>query len=324
MRGADGDAMLTLGEVHTGLLQHSSSLTADRSTHALSLLLGERVRRSERPIAYAVSPGTSTGVDCALATRSGTHTRAIGTAVSRACLVGGHILQGSTYVQVVRSEANRRLPWSHYLSRLGSVETIGRADPDDLVRGFVAPEPPAGTLDLGAMSGRVMDTAQIRANPDRNPPFKVWRTRLRWAARPASPGNTGPLVRFSIEEGNVRTVTVVADTNSPTDALELCEDLALHDWLLSALLIIIERSRIGALPRGEVVRRLAPAFDYLLHLWMPAVRIDQSLLGIWESIERRPGLTRQWLTNVDRIRDQVAVSTVELYDALAKLRFRSV
>ena len=315
--------MLTLGEVHTGLLQHSCSLTPDRSAHALALLLGERVRRCERPIAYAVSPATLTGVDCAFATGSGTRTRAVGTAISRACLVGGHILQGSSYVRVVRGEANRRLPWSYYLSRLGSVETIGRADADDLVRGFVVAQPPVGTLDLGAMSGRVMDTAQIRASPDRKPPFKMWRTRLRWAAVPAATESAEPVVRFRIEEGNVRTVTVTAATGSPTDVVELCEDLALHDWLLTTLLLIIERSRIGALPRGEVVRRLAPAFDHLLHLWMPAARIDHSLLGVWESIERRPGFTRQWIANVDRIRDQVAVST-GLYGTVPDVRSRSV
>lgn len=316
--------MLTLGEVHTGLLQHSSSLPPDRSAHALTLLLGERVRRSERPIDHVVSPDTVTGMDCSLATRSGARTRAVGTAVSRACLTGGHVLQGSTYTRVVRGEANRRLPWSHYLSRLGSLETIGRTEPDDVVAGFVTAQPQVGTLDLGAMSGRVMDSAQVRANPDRRPPFKMWRTKLRWAALPAARAGAGPRVRFTVEEGNVRTVTVVADPDSASHAVELCEDLALHDWLLTTLLLIIERSRIGALPRSQVVHRLAPAIDHLLHLWMPAAHVDRSLLGAWESIERRPGFSRQWRVNVDRIRDQVAVSTVALYSAVAELDARSV
>src|SRR5207244_8635773 len=99
----------------------------------------------------------------------------------------------------------------------------------------------------------------------------------------------------------------------------LCEDLALHDWLLTAILQILDRSRIGALPRGEVVRRLAPAVDHLLHLWMPAARVDRSLLGVWESIERRPGFSRQWRASVDRVRDQVAVSTPALYNAFAEM-----
>jgi hypothetical protein len=328
--------MLTLGEVHTGLLQHSSSLPPDRAAHAVSLLLGERVRQSERPIAYALSPEVLTGVDCALASLSGARTRAVGTTMSRACLTGGHILQGSTYVRVVRSDANRRLPWSYYLSRPGFVEVIGRTDlrradrdgqmVDDLARGFVIPEPPIGTLDLGAISGRVMDSVQFRAGPDRAPPFKMWRTRLRWAAVPTeeSSESAEPRVRFTIEEGNVRTLTVMANVDSPTHVVELCEDLALHDWLLTSLLLILERSQIGALRRSEVVHRLAPAVDHLLHLWMPAVRINQSLLGVWESIERWPGFTRQWRSSVDRVRDQVSVSTLALYNAITELSAGSV
>jgi hypothetical protein len=310
--------MFTLGEVRTGLLQHSSALPPDRAAHAVSLLLGEPVRQSERPIAYAVSPEVLTGVDCTLAGRSGARTRAIGTTTSHACITGGHILQASTHVRVVRSDANRRLPWSHYLSRPGSVEAIGRADADDLVRGFMVPEPPADTLDLDAISGRVLDSVQFRAGPDRAPPFKMRRTRLRWAAV-LTAECAEPRVRFTIEDDNVRTLTVMADVDSPRHVVELCEDLALHDWLLAALLLILERSRIGDLPRGEVVRRLAPAVDHLLHLWMPAVRVDQSLLGVWESLERRPGFTRQWRANVDRVRDQVAVSTLALYNAVTEL-----
>jgi hypothetical protein len=314
--------MLTLGEVHTGLLQHSSSLPSDRSAHALALLPGEQVRRSERPIAYAVSPDTLTGVDCSLPSRSGGRTRGIGTAISRACLTGGHILQGSTFVDVVRSGVNRRLPWSHYLAKPGSVETIGRADPDDLASGFVTAEPAAGTLDLGSMSGRVMDSAQFRAGSDRKPPFKMWRTKLRWTALPARADGAEPRVHFTIEQDNVRTVKVVASVRSVNQVAELCEDLALHDWLLTSLLLIIERSLIGAVPRTEVVRRLGPAIDYLLHLWMPAARVDRSLAGVWESIDRRPGFTRQWLSSVDRVRDQVAMSTLALYSAMAEVRAR--
>ncbi|GAB3965390.1 hypothetical protein [Plantactinospora veratri] len=70
--------MLTLGEVHTGLLQNSSSLSLENTAQLLDLLVGQRVRRSERPIAYAVSPDQLTGVDCRLPTRSGSRTRGWG------------------------------------------------------------------------------------------------------------------------------------------------------------------------------------------------------------------------------------------------------
>jgi len=315
--------MLTFGEVHTGLLQHSSSLSTERGTHALALLPGERVRRSERPIAYTVSPDTLTGVDCALATGSGARTRAVGTAVSHACLTGGHILQGSTSIRILRSVGGRRLPWSHYLARPGVVETIGRADPDDLVRGFLVPEPAVGTLDIGAMSGRVMDSAQLRARPDRKPPFRMRRTRLRWAAVVTGADDAPPRVRFTIEDGNVRTVAVTTGAAAAAHVPGLCEDLALHDWLLTAILEILERSRIGALPRGEVVRRLAPVLDHLVHLWMPAARVHPSLRDVWTSIDRRPGFSRQWDASVHRVRDQVAVNAAVAYHTVAEMNVRS-
>jgi hypothetical protein len=101
-------------------------------------------------------------------------------------------------------------------------------------------------------------------------------------------------------------------------ALELCEDLALHDWLLTALLELIERSRIGASPRPQVVDRLRPAIDYLLHLWMPAARLNESMLPLWKSLERQPGFTKQWEASVSRIRDQVALSTIVQLGAVAE------
>jgi hypothetical protein len=60
-----------------------------------------------------------------------------------------------------------------------------------------------------------------------------------------------------------------------------------------------------------VIGRLAPAVDYLLHLWMPAARVDAALAPFWHGIEQRPGLTRQWQTNVDRVRDQLALAVIE-------------
>jgi hypothetical protein len=53
-------------------------------------------------------------------------------------------------------------------------------------------------------------------------------------------------------------------------AVELCEDLALHDWLLTALLQLIEHSRHARNARPQLINRLQPAIDHLLHLWMPA------------------------------------------------------
>ncbi len=302
--------MLTLGEVHTGLLQNHASVTQRVATQILDLLIGEQVRRFERPIVHAVSPDLLTGVDCRLATSSGARVRGIGTAVSRAAITGGHVLQGSAYTQVVKSDADRRLPWSHYLSRPGVVETLGKTDPADIAGGFLTAKQALESLDLGAISGRVMDLVQRSSGLDRTPPFRMARTRLRWviavdAAQPAA-----SRARFTIDNDTVRTLRFTVVENDLLAAIELCEDLALHDWLLTALLELIERSQIGARSRPQVVDRLRTAIDYLLHLWMPTARLKESLLPLWGSLERQPGFTKQWEASVNRIRDQVALSTI--------------
>src|SRR5579859_7659553 len=75
--------MLTLGEVHTGLLQHATALPQAQVSRMLNLREGETVLRSQRPTAYAVSPDLLTGVDCELPSNSGRHVRGAGTVVSR-------------------------------------------------------------------------------------------------------------------------------------------------------------------------------------------------------------------------------------------------
>jgi hypothetical protein len=308
--------MLMLGEVHTGLLQNHASVTQRIAAQVLDFMLGERVHRSERPIMHAVSPDLLTGVDCRLATSSGARVRGIGTALSRAAITGGHVLQGATYAQVVKSDADRRLPWSHYLSKPGIIETLGKTDRADLAGGFLTAKQAPINLDLGAISDRVMDMVQRSSELDRSPPFKMVRTRLRWVVLADAAQAATNRASFTIDSATVRTLRLTIVENDIPAAVELCEDLALHDWLLTALLEMIERSRIGASPRAQVVDRLRPAIDYLLHLWMPAARLKESLLPLWESLEWQPGFTKQWAASVSRIRDQVALSTIELLGAV--------
>lgn len=306
--------MLTLGEVHTGLLQNSSSLSLEHTAQLLDFLVGQRVRRSERPIAYAVSPDQLTGVDCRLPTGSGRSTRGVGTVVSHATVTGGHVLQGSTYSRIDRGTANRRLVWSHYLSRPGWVETIGKVDHRDVVRGFLDDSHQPQTLDLGAVSSRVMDAVQKSPRLDRQPPFRTKRTRMRWAVLP-SEGAGETRVAFGIKSDTLRTLELTTPVDDVHALVELCEDLALHDWLLTTLLTLMEFSLTGPGSRTHKIDRLRPAIDALLHLWMPAARLDDSVLPVWQALEHRPGFTRQWQTLVTRIRDQVTLSTISLLEA---------
>lgn len=146
--------MLTFGEVQTGFLLSSRPVVQSLSTQILSLVPGERVRRSERPTAYAVSPNVVTGVDCRLATSSGARARGIGTVSSRAAIIGGHVLQGSSHARLVPAASGRRLPWSYYLARTGVVELHGGAPSTDLAGVFLAATARESTLDLAAISAR--------------------------------------------------------------------------------------------------------------------------------------------------------------------------
>ncbi|HET6213568.1 MAG TPA: SCO2521 family protein [Micromonosporaceae bacterium] len=313
-----------MGEVHTGLLQHSAAVSADFALRLLTPVPGVRARRVDRPIAYAVSPDTVTGVDCELPS-AGAKVRGVGSIVSRVAITGGHVVQGSAFVRVRRGVAGRRLPWSHYMAAPGIVETMAKVDSDQLAAGFLAPAKPLDVLDIGAIGARAMDMVQSSPMLDHNILLKSSRTRLRWAietlgagAEPAgavtgSSPQAPPLsVTFTVRGDGIRTVLLRAGQIDPSAVAALCEDLALHDWLLTTLLAHVGQARIGTAPRSAVVKRLQPTIDYLLHLWMPAARVDAALADLWLCLDRQPGLTRQWQATVDRVRDQLALATVEV------------
>jgi hypothetical protein len=309
----DEEPMLVMGEVHTGLLQHSAALSTAACEHLLTLRRGERIQSVQRPIAHVSSPSVLTGIDCQLAPSYGAAPRAVGSVAVRRMITGGHILQSSAVGELIRSSAGRRLPWGHYLAHPGRIELIGKADAMALAMGFLAERHPSSTLDLTAVSARSMDAVQAAQALDRVPPFRTARTRLRWTAIvTAEPDGA---VRFTLDNGRSRTVLVACHRDQLSGLAEFCADLALHDWLLTTLLTLVERSRIGAQARSAVVRRLAPAFDHLLHLWMPDARTNPATTVLWEGLERRSGLSRQWHATVSRIRDQLALSTISLLAA---------
>ncbi|WP_433500456.1 SCO2521 family protein [Sphaerimonospora sp. CA-214678] len=308
-----------MGEVHTGLLQNSGEVTASACDRLLGLLAGQTVRVSRRPIVHAMSPDRLTGVDCHLPSASRSRVRGVGTVLTRCSITGGRVVQGSSYVRIVRATVDRRLPWSHYLARPGVVEVLGKAKAHDLADGFTdeadghdgmparRDSPGSPLLDLGAISGRFVDLVQSSPLLDRRAPFKIPRTRLRWVAESGEQG-----IRFTLRNDRSRTLRLVHGGGFTPSVADLCEDLALHDWLLTTLLVIVERALTGGAPRSEAVARLTPAVDHLLHLWMPAARVDQAFAPLWESLERHPGFTRQWRSLVNRVRDQISMDILTL------------
>jgi hypothetical protein len=325
---------LLLGEIRTGLVQNSFDLPGPLAAEVLDLRSGGRVRTATRPISYALSPELPYGVHCPLATISGAGVNGIGTALTRASITGGRVLQVSTRALLSRTNIDYRLPWSHYVARLGVIEVSGKRDPDDLADGFLQSRSRT-TLDLGAISGRVLDTVQRSRYLDRSAPFVARRTQFRFVAHLAAneplgygdepPGRSAPgpaksqvgagdHVELVIDDDFRRTFRIRTATRNLVGIVNLCEDLALHDWLLTTVLDAVD-GRGGPSAGGDWVLQLRPIIDHILHLWIPGGRVEDELLTAWDALERRPGFSRQWEGLVTRIRDQMALSMLSMTGA---------
>jgi hypothetical protein len=306
------ECIAIMGEVHTELLHHSSAISSDSTERLLRFAEGEPVLRSQRPIRHAVSPELLTGVDCRIPTSSGAAVRAVGTVAAQASITGGRLVQASAHFTLRRAATSQRQPWSHYLSRRGVVETIGRADTRHLIQGFLAGPAREGELNLGAICSQAMKRVQSHASLDHRAAVKATPGRLRWVVTQSNAGP--PAVALSIGADHVRRLRLSCFDASIGAHIDLCGELALHDWLLAVLATTVERD-LDIRRTPDVLRGLRPAIDHLLHLWLPGARTDPRLQDVWEAVERHPGMSRQWRVNVDRVRDQLALRTLERLSA---------
>lgn len=307
--------MITIGEVHTNLLQHSTALAQEQSSEVLSLVEGEAVLTSRRPSLYAVSPDVRTGVDCWLPSAKRRQLRGVGAVVTRAIITGGRIVQASSVIQVVAGE--RRQPWSHYLANPGVLETVGKLNSADLTAGFLHGND-ADVLNLEAITGRVLDGVQMSDLLDRRPPLRAARTRLRWTAQVGRLPDREVSAVVTVDSPTLRTVELVlAPQDVPAAVAGLCEDLALHDWLLTMLSSLVEAAVTRSPSGQEHVERLRPVLEHLLHLWLPGARVNPRLRPIWDRLEQVPGFSRQWHSSVNWIRDQISVGNMALLRELA-------
>ncbi|HWS38444.1 MAG TPA: SCO2521 family protein [Actinoplanes sp.] len=309
--------MLVVGEVHTGLLRGRDPMSAREAATLVDLVAGEPVLRRDRPRSYVRSPERPVGVDCSLGTPApARQVRGIGTVLQRAAITGGHVVQGTAWTTVTPATGTGgRRPWSHYLARLGVIEAVGRVQAAELTDAFTTPQRATDALDLGEIAGRASDLVQssVPAGGRARDRLRLPRTRLRFVAEPSD--SAGP-PRFTVHDEQLRIMRVTLPGDAePRLLLAFAEDLALHDWLLTSVIGIVERAAIGALPRDESLGRLRPAVDYLLHLWLPAGRGGELAGYLWETLERRAAFSRQWALLRDRIRDQFAVGAVAALSA---------
>ena len=303
---------LTIGTVRTGLLRHSSAVSQELATRLLRLVPSEHVARSERPRPYAVSPELLTGVDCPLPSRNGSRVRGVGTLASRATITGGRVLQSCAYTTIRRAERSYRLPWSHYLARPGVVEAIGKANFPDMADGFTADDRGFRGIETTVIADRSMDLVQSSRMLDGKRPFAAPRTTLHWAFETAPSGREAESGRraFVIVNDELRTLRLAANAAPLETVLDFCEDLALHDWLLSTLLTLIDRAGFGQDDWTRTTDRIRPTVDHLLHLWWPGARIPEGFMPFWDSLDKRLGFRKQWEMSVNRIRDQLALGTL--------------
>lgn len=316
--------MLIVGEIHTALLPHSRPLTPEEARASLALAVGETVVQWARPVPHTASPTLLHGVDCRLPLGpkpDNQHSdegkelgsvRAVGTVNSRAVLTGGHLLQGSAWTAIAPPRHPRRMPWSYYLAHPGSMETIGNFEAERLAKGFLVAEnrrDRAELLDVAAIARHSIHDVLSRPVFDQRPPIKTGSTRLRWAAI-ADPGK-GKAVAFRLVGTDRRRMSMVTGLVDPEHVAAAAEDLAIHDWLLSAVAARIALAKIGEDPR-HTLRTLRPVVDHLLHLWSAGARTSRDLEFMWDSLERRPGLTRQWTTMTERVRSQIDYGAADL------------
>jgi hypothetical protein len=299
---------LTIGEVNTGLLMTSTAVSADAAVELLAIVPGGQVRTRQRPIRYELSPEVLTGVDCSAPIAEHRTVRVVGTSATQLSLTDGRIIQAGTHATFRAEDAGRRRPWAHYLAQPGVLEVLGKASEESLATGFLRGSATATALDLAAVNVRVLAAVQRSDHLDRNPPFRSRRTRLRWSAEFS---DSEQEIVFTLAADGLRTVRLRAAEQNPQMLADFCADLALHDWLLSTLLDIVDRAVARNHPAGELISLLRPGIDHLVHAWMPAARMSRALDRIWQELDLRSGFSLQWQKTVERIRDQLSVGLME-------------
>jgi hypothetical protein len=299
---------LTIGEVHTGLLLTSTAVSDDTAVELLAIAPGRSVRTRQRPIRYAWSPEVLTGVDCRAPLGERREVRVVGTPATQLSLTDGRIIQARTHASFRLDPAGRRHPWAHYLAQPGVLEVLSKVPETSLAAGFLQGQPTIADLDLSAVNTRFFWAVQRGEELDHNPPFRTRMTRLRWSAECSELEQE---IVFTLREDGLRTVRLRAAESDPHALADFCADLALHDWLLSTLLDIVDRALARSRPTPELISMLRPGIDHLVHAWMPAAHVSKTMDRIWQELDLRAGLSLQWQTTVQRIRDQLSAGVIE-------------
>ncbi|MEU7139679.1 SCO2521 family protein [Nocardia sp. NPDC046473] len=309
---SDEPPLVVLGEIHTCLLPSQHALDTAASIELLrAVQRGLTVTSRERPMPLVISPNRFEGVDCVLIPKSGKHVHVIGTVASRTVVIGGRVLQGSSQTRVMRSP--ERQPWSYYLSRPGTVDAVrnlGSAPAGRLVDGHLRLQHD-DKLDLTSISQRMSTFARVDPRLDQKMPFRAGATRLRWAVEVGAESNQLPRFAFHLADKTLRTVRLTLAAPDIAVAQRFCEDLAIHDWLLTTIDQVADRAGRNDQETDALLDQLVPLLDQLVPLWMPGAHTAPQLRQLWADLEMDPGFTRQWTARVGQLRDRVTTATLE-------------
>ncbi|MEU8894846.1 SCO2521 family protein [Nocardia sp. NPDC048505] len=315
--------LIEFGEVVTALLPNSTVMHRDSLNELLGLMSDLGIAWRERPIPLATSPDITEGVDCLLVTPRRSEMRAIGTVALRAVVYGGRVLQSSAQTRVVRAESDKRRPWEHYLDHHGVLEVVSKVTPttsDELVAGFLSNDSMPDSLNLKAICDRLLGRIRMNKQLDQRVPLRTRPTRMRWAARIGRPGQ--PRLVFKLGADRVRTVLISVRNEAELDQVpRFCEDLGVHDWLLTLGSAALADTDIAAPDQQQHIDVLAPTLTQLAHLWMPGAHTPTDLLDLWSSLQERPGFTREWHAIVDQLRDRLSLA---VFESLRENMIRSV
>ncbi|MGX1771673.1 SCO2521 family protein [Nocardia brasiliensis] len=303
--------LAVLGEIHTCLLPSRNALDTTAGVELLSAVQpGIAVTARARPMPLVVSPNRFEGVDCDLIPMSGKHIHVIGTVASRTVVIGGRVLQGSSHTRVMR--AQDRQPWSYYLSRPGTVDAVSAlgARPAGRIADGHLHTQDAEQLDLTSVSQRMSTFTRVDPRLDQKVPFRAGSTRLRWSVEVSPEPDFLPHFAFHLAGDTLRTVRLTLGPQDAAVAQRFCEDLAIHDWLLTTIGQVADRGARADHETEMVLEQLVPVLEQLVPLWMPGAHTVPQLRRLWEGLEADPGFTRQWTARVGQLRDRMTTATL--------------
>ncbi|QIS06960.1 hypothetical protein F5X71_35755 [Nocardia brasiliensis] len=308
---SDGPPLVVLGEIHTCLLPSRTVLDTTAGIELLSAVRrGIAVTARARPMPLVVSPNRFEGVDCDLIPVSGRHIHVIGTVASRTVVTGGRVLQGSSHTMVTR--ARDRQPWSYYLSRPGTVDAVSAlgAEPAARIADGHLHSRGADQLDLTSISQRMSAFTGVDPRLDQKPPFRAGATRLRWSVEVSTAPDQQPHFAFHLAGATSRSVRLTVSARDVAVAQRFCEDLAMHDWLLTTIGQVADRGGPTGHETEPALEQLALLLDQLVPLWMPGAHTAARLRPLWAGLEDDPGFTRQWSARVGQLRDRMTSATL--------------